>query len=57
MINALSRIIIPDNIDYIVITTNGYHYGSILESVSEKMHIRMKRQRYLFHIEKIWHTG
>ena len=28
MINALSRFIIPDNIDYIVITTDGYHYGS-----------------------------
>ena len=52
MINALSRFIIPDNIDYIVITTDGYHYGSILEAVSEKMHIRIKRQRCLFHIEK-----
>ena len=52
LISALSRFIIPDNIDYIVITTDGYHYGSILEAVSEKMHIRIKRQRCLFHIEK-----
>ena len=52
MINALSRFIIPDNIDYIVITTDGYHYGSILEAVSESIHIRIKRQRCLFHIEK-----
>ena len=42
MINALSRFIIPDNIDYIVITTDGYHYGCIFETVSEKMHIRIK---------------
>ena len=52
MINALSRFIIPDNIDYIVITTDGYHYGSILEAVSEKMHIRIKMMRSMFHIEK-----
>ena len=42
----------PDNIDYIVITTDGYHYESILETVSEKMHIRIKMLRSLFHIEK-----
>ena len=52
MINALSRFIMPDNIDYIVITTDGYHYESILETVSERFHIRIKRQRCLFHIEK-----
>ena len=52
MINALSRFIMPDNIDYIVITTDGYHYESILETVSERIHIRIKRQRCLFHIEK-----
>ena len=52
LISALSRFIIPDHIDYIIITTDGYHYGSILEAVSEKMHIRIKRQRCLFHIEK-----
>ena len=52
MINALSRFIIPDSLDYIVITTDGYHYEFILESVSQKMHIRIKRQRCLFHIEK-----
>jgi hypothetical protein len=44
--------VIPDHIDYIVITTDGHHYGSILEAVSEKMHIRIKRQMCLFHIEK-----
>ena len=47
-----SRFIIPDNINYIVITTDGYHYGSILEAVSEKMHIRIKMMRSMFHIEK-----
>ena len=52
MINALSGFIIPDNIYYIVITTDGYHYESILETVSESIHIRIKRQRCLFHIEK-----
>ena len=52
LISALSRFIIPDNIDYIVITTDGYHYESILETVSEMIHIRIKRQRCLFHIEK-----
>ena len=52
IINALSRLIIPDNIDYIVITTARYHYGSILETISEIMHIRIKRQRCLIHIEK-----
>ena len=52
MINALSRFIIPDNIDYIVITTDGYHYGCIFETVSEKMHIRIKMMRSMFHIEK-----
>ena len=52
LIDALSRFIIPDNLDYIVITTDGYHYESILEEVSEKIHIRIKRQRCLFHIEK-----
>ena len=39
MINTLSGLIIPGNIDYIVITTSSYHYGSILEFVSESIHI------------------
>ena len=52
MINALSRFIMPDNLDYIVITTESCQYESILETVSEKIHIRIKRQRCLFHKEK-----
>ena len=52
LISALSRFIIPDSLDYIIITTDGYHYESILETVSERFHIRIKRQRCLFHIEK-----
>ena len=52
MISALSRFIIPYDLDYIVITTDGYHYESILETVERRMHIRIKRQRCLFHIEK-----
>lgn len=51
MINALSRFIIPDNPAYIVTTTDNYHYESILETVSDRMHIRINRQRCLFHIE------
>ncbi|MGC8506581.1 MAG: transposase, partial [Thermoplasmata archaeon] len=50
--DALSGFIIPDNLDYIVITTDNYHYESILEAVSERINIRIKRQRCLFHIEK-----
>ena len=38
--------------DHIVITTDGYHYESVLATVEERMHIRIKRQRCLFHIEK-----
>ena len=41
MINALSRFIIPDHIDYIVIATNGYHYGLILEAVSENIRVSL----------------
>ena len=52
MINALSRSIIPYSLNYIVITTDGYYYESILETVSEMMHIRIKRQKCLFHIKK-----
>ena len=46
---ALSRFAIPD---HIFITTDGYHYESALETASERLGIRMKRQRCLFHIEK-----
>ena len=47
--SALSRFTIPQNV---FITTDGYHYESILETVSAKLGIRMERQRCLFHIEK-----
>ena len=46
---ALSRFAIPREI---FITTDGYHYESALETASERLGIRMKRQRCLFHIEK-----
>jgi hypothetical protein len=46
---ALSRFSIPKEI---FITTDGYHYESILEAVSANMNIRIRRQRCLFHIEK-----
>ncbi len=52
LISALSRFIIPYDLDYIVIITARYHYESILETVERRMHIRIKRQRCLFHIEK-----
>ena len=46
---ALSRFSTPGEI---FITTDGYHYESALETASERLGIRMKRQRCLFHIEK-----
>ncbi len=52
MISALSRFVIPYDLDHIVITTDGYHYESILATVEERMHILIRRQRCLFHIEK-----
>ena len=45
--SALSRFTIPHNV---FITTDGYHYESVLETVSAKPGIRMERQRCLFHI-------
>ncbi|MHB1708211.1 MAG: IS1/IS1595 family N-terminal zinc-binding domain-containing protein [Thermoplasmataceae archaeon] len=46
---ALSRFIIPEEI---FITTDGYHYESVLERVSSDLNVRIRRQRCLFHIEK-----
>jgi transposase-like protein len=46
---ALSRFIIPQEI---FITTDGYHYESVLEMVSAGLNVRIRRQRCLFHIEK-----
>ena len=46
---ALSLFIIPKEI---FITTDGYHYGSVLEIVSSGLNVRIRRQRYLFHIER-----
>jgi hypothetical protein len=48
-IGALSRFSIPD---HVCITTDGYHHESVLGIVSERMDIRIRRQRCLFHIEK-----
>ena len=48
-IRALSRFSVPKEI---FITTDGYHYGSVLRMVSERLNIRIRRQRCLFHIEK-----
>ena len=48
-VEALSRFSIPD---HVFITTDGYHYGSVLRMASERLSIRMRRQRCLFHIEK-----
>jgi len=49
MIRALSRFTIPEEI---FITTDGYHYESVLKEVSRALNIRIRRQRCLFHIEK-----
>ena len=46
---ALSRFTMPKEI---FITTDGYHYKSILEMVSAGLNVRIGRQRCLFHIEK-----
>lgn len=35
----------------VYITTDGYHYSSVLREVSRILGIRMSRQRCLFHIE------
>ncbi len=49
MVRALSRFTIPEEI---FITTDGYHYESVMEIVSSHLGIRIRRQRCLFHIEK-----
>ena len=49
LMRALSRFIIPEEI---FITTDGYHYESVLETVSAGLNVRIRRQRCLFHIEK-----
>ncbi|MCL4341573.1 MAG: hypothetical protein M1431_05725, partial [Candidatus Thermoplasmatota archaeon] len=46
---ALSRFIMPKEI---FITTDGYHYESVLDTVSAGLNVRIRRQRCLFHIEK-----
>jgi hypothetical protein len=46
---AISRFTMPD---HIFMTTDGYHYESVLERVSSNLGIRTRRQRCLFHIEK-----
>jgi Protein implicated in ribosomal biogenesis, Nop56p homolog len=48
-IRSLSKFTIPEEIN---ITTDGYHYSSILKSVSYRLNIHIRRQRCLFHIEK-----
>ncbi|EQB72661.1 MAG: hypothetical protein AMDU1_APLC00005G0040 [Thermoplasmatales archaeon A-plasma] len=48
-IRALSMFEIPKEI---FITTDGYHYQSVLKTVSSVLGIRIRRQRCLFHIEK-----
>jgi hypothetical protein len=49
LMRAHSRLIIPEEV---FITTDGYHYKSILEMVSAGLNVRIGRQRCLFHIEK-----
>jgi len=48
-IRSLSKFTIPDAI---TVTTDGYHYESMLKSVSSRLGIHIRRQRCLFHIEK-----
>ena len=45
-IRALSRFSIPEEI---FITTDGYHYESILEEVSVRLNAKIRRQRCLLH--------
>ena len=49
LINALSHFLVPSTI---TISTDGYRYEDVLKETSRKLGIRIKRQRYLFHIEK-----
>ncbi len=44
---ALYRFIIPQEI---FITTDGYHYESVIRTVSKKLQIAIRRQRCSFHI-------
>ena len=46
---ALSRFSIPD---HVFITTDGYHYESVLKEASSGLNVRIRRQRCLFHMEK-----
>ena len=46
---ALSRFSIPD---HVFITTDGYHYETVLKRVSSGLNVRIGRQRCLFHMEK-----
>ena len=46
---ALPRFAIPEEI---FITTDGYHYDSVLKTVSSGLDIQIRRQRCLFHVEK-----
>jgi transposase-like protein len=48
-IRALSRFTIPKEV---FITTDGYHYESVLEASSTMLGIKIRRQRCLFHLEK-----
>ena len=48
-IKVLSRFSIPD---HVFITTDGYHYDSVLKTVSSGLNIQIRRQRCLFRIEK-----
>ncbi len=48
-IKVLSRFSIPD---HVFITTDGYHYETVLKEVSSCLNVRISRQRCLFHIEK-----
>ncbi len=48
-VEALSRFSIPDHVS---ITTDGYHYDSVLKTVSSGLNIQIRRRRCLFHNEK-----
>ncbi len=48
-VEALSRFSIPYHVS---ITTDGYHYDSVLKTVSSGFNVRINRQRCLFTIEK-----
>ena len=49
MMRSLSRFTTPEEL---FITTDGYHYKSVLKEVSRALNIRIRRQMCLFHIEK-----